>query len=731
MGSLFESMVLAAALVSAGLAHAGDPPLRVLVHADAASVAMGRSVTLDVSVLDSAGTPVADCLLLPYVNGKRWGAHEVTGGDGSARFLLPLPNPGIATIAIRAIPGFHSPCWIWTPRAASPKAFLSTTFTADARPGDVSLRAAASGHCTIYLNGIQAGEASGVGAETRIDVSGSLFRTGENVLAIEAESGSGMAATAAQLRFKSGAGEQVISTGPDWQSWETAPEGWPGGAPVGGEPVRVPARMIDGLYPVDPFAAWFGGVRRDDLFAGRLLPDGAVLSEPITVDVQRRAIAGDRDPEHLVGMQWGSYFFPGGFYWNTAQAVPLTGFYDTFNPDVIRQQALWFMDMGIDFLIADWPVYIPPDAQGEQHWRDRSEFGIQQIHVTTMMLEGLAALRDEGLPVPAMVLMAFLANGPANTTATLNEELAWLYDYYIRNPRFHDLWVPYEGKPLMAVLYTGGQAASEFAGPPVDDSRFTIRYVGTQLQATHVDKLGHWSWMDGVAEPVVTYRDGKAEAVTPNAAYFTLSTGWRGPDAGGRRNGATLLRSFVPALKERPTFVVFHQWNEFTGQAEGYPYENGIYGDSYSVELSDDIEPVSLTAAGYRGDRGGWGFRYANLTAALVDLYKQEPREDSLLAVFAPVAGQEVSGSMVEVAWEAVGKTPVSFTILLDGAPVAEGIQGSAYTLDVSGIAPGKHTVTVVAEGAVTHYKLAFDRMDERLQEGVPVREGVPFVIEI
>jgi hypothetical protein len=111
---------------------------------------------------------------------------------------------------------------------------------------------------------------------------------------------------------------------------------------------------------------------------------------------------------------------------------------------------------------------------------------------------------------------------PANTKDTLNEELQWLHDYFIRNPRFHDLWVVHEGKPLVMVLYTGAQPAEQMPGLPVDTSGFTVRYVGTQLQATHVDQFGHWSWMDGVAEPIVTYANGRAEAVTPTAAFFTL-----------------------------------------------------------------------------------------------------------------------------------------------------------------------------------------------------------------
>ena len=68
--------------------------------------------------------------------------------------------------------------------------------------------------------------------------------------------------------------------------------------------------------------------------------------------------------------------------------------------------------------------------------------------------------------------------------------------------------------------------------------------------------------------------------------------------------------------------------------------------------------------------------------------------------------------------------------MLLDGATVAEGIQGREYTLDLTTLEAGAHVVTVVAEGAVTHYALAHDNMDTRLSDAIPVRVGVPFVVE-
>ena len=34
----------------------------------------------------------------------------------------------------------------------------------------------------------------------------------------------------------------------------------------------------------------------------------------------------------------------------------------------------------------------------------------------------------------------------------VNEQLAWLHEKFVQNPRFHDLWVMHEGKPLITFL---------------------------------------------------------------------------------------------------------------------------------------------------------------------------------------------------------------------------------------------------------------------------------------
>jgi len=89
----------------------------------------------------------------------------------------------------------------------------------------------------------------------------------------------------------------------------------------------------------------------------------------------------------------------------------------------------------------------------------------------TLFLETLADMKTEGLPVPKVALFPGLSNGKPATMQALNEELAWIYHTYVRNPRFEGLWQEFDGKPLMVILDTGavgdkrGTAESAFRIP--------------------------------------------------------------------------------------------------------------------------------------------------------------------------------------------------------------------------------------------------------------------------
>ena len=194
--------------------------------------------------------------------------------------------------------------------------------------------------------------------------------------------------------------------------------------------------------------------------------------------------------------------------------------------------------------------------------------------------------------MPKMVLFPGLSNGRPTTMQAFNEELDWIVHNYLRNPRFDGLWQIYEGKPLIVVLDTGavgdprGTAESAFrisffedtlemsadeldafrrVQGPVDDTHFTVRWMSSQNQATRHHELGYWSWMDGVIDPPVTYKDGVAESVTVTPSFFN-TLGWTGPLANGRLGGTVYLETFKVALAHRPKVVHLHQWQEYSGQ---------------------------------------------------------------------------------------------------------------------------------------------------------------------
>lgn len=517
-----------------------------------------------------------------------------------------------------------------------------------------------------------------------------------------------------------------------------------------------PARVQVVALPADP-SNWMGltdvatGEPSELLLAGRPLPENGIFSNAIDLQVTRRTIQKKDNHGSFFGMQWEPWFCWGIRSWRTAQSVPLVGFYESFNADVTRQHILWCMDLGVDFIFPDWSNHI----WGCQHWDERHDSTNAIIHCTTLFLEVLAAMKAEGLPVPQVGLFPGLSNGQPATMGALNEGLAWMYHNYLRNPRFSGLFFEFEGKPLAAPLDTGGvgdkraRSATAFrvpffkqtlalseteldefraSQPPVDNTHFTIRWMSSQNQVTRHHELGFWSWMDGEIDPPVTYKDGEAEAVTVSVGFFA-GQGWTGPGGYGRRGGATYLQTFQTALKHRPKVIFLHQFNEFTGQSKGHGYgpNKDIFVDTYNVEYSDDLEPVSLTAPGYRDDTGGWGFYYHNLTQAMLAIYRGDDTSSTILAVSQPLKEQTVTGSWLPVQWSFIGKKPSAFSILLDGNKILENLQSLQAEIPLTGLAEGRHTLKLVAENAFSHYRLAWDEEDERLNDALPVVVEVPF----
>ena len=67
---------------------------------DRPSIGMGDSVTLESTVSTGYVATRSGQRVIPFVNGKRWGAIETTDARGNTTHLLPLPNTGIAEIQV-------------------------------------------------------------------------------------------------------------------------------------------------------------------------------------------------------------------------------------------------------------------------------------------------------------------------------------------------------------------------------------------------------------------------------------------------------------------------------------------------------------------------------------------------------------------------------------------------------------------------------------------------------
>ena len=485
---------------------------------------------------------------------------------------------------------------------------------------------------------------------------------------------------------------------------------------------------------------WMGTSKLDLLMVGNLMPDTALFSNETSVVVRNRKMPVAPNDGSLFCVQWEPWFIHGPIA--TAEAVPVVGFYESYNEDVIRQHVLWFMDIGVNFIMPDWSNHI----WGKTHWNEIEDGARSIVHATTCFLEVLAKMRDEGLVVPKVAIMPGLSNGPPATMNALNEQLDWIYQNYVLNPRFKGLFQEFDGKPLMIILDTGalghklGTAKSAFTVPffeqtlalkekeldalrqslgPVDDSHFTIRYMSSQNQVTRHHELGYWSWMDGQLEPLVTYKDGKPEAITVTPAFFD-PLGWTSAGSYGKRGGTTYIESFKYAIKSRPRVIFLHQFNEFAGQAEGQGLgkNHDIYLDENSMELSDDFEPVSPSASGYRDKSGGWGFYYLNMTRALMDVFRQKDHNSTLLAAFA----KEVSDKTIKLSWSVTGEIPKSYTVAIGEKEIFKNILESNCEIPVAGLSKGIHLITITANNVHTHYALSYTELDEIDNKELPVK---------
>ncbi len=250
--------------------------------------------------------------------------------------------------------------------------------------------------------------------------------------------------------------------------------------------------------------------------------------------------------------------------WTVNEAIPIVGRYASSNHDVMKQHALWFNDVGIDAIGIDWTNNI----WNCQSWEQRGVYAQNLINATTATLQYYHYLQTElNIKVPKFVLLLGLDNGPQASYNALNGEIAWITNNYWLNPNITDLFIIYQGKPLLTI-FDGGDIHGKNGSLNASADIYTYRWMSSQFQATQLQKQGFYSWMDGTINPLPTYVNGsdtEVEALTITTAFFPASGGWFAPDAYATNNGATLMEEGLSALKYQPHFLFICQWNEFAG----------------------------------------------------------------------------------------------------------------------------------------------------------------------
>ena len=94
--------------------------------------------------------------------------------------------------------------------------------------------------------------------------------------------------------------------------------------------------------------------------------------------------------------------------WNLNEAVPLVGQYSAYDPNVLKQHAIWLAESGIEWVNVDWTN----NLWSTPSFSNMSVAGRYVMNGTTFAVRGWQRLeREEGIPCPKIALMMGMSNG--------------------------------------------------------------------------------------------------------------------------------------------------------------------------------------------------------------------------------------------------------------------------------------------------------------------------------
>jgi hypothetical protein len=322
-------------------------------------------------------------------------------------------------------------------------------------------------------------------------------------------------------------------------------------------------------------------------------------------------------PPKLVGAAYATWFGPYAHNANTTWDIPQTGAYMSASSTAIDQHMAQLIDAGVDFAWIDWSnnINCQPAPLGCP--------AVPNIALiesnTAAVFNRVATLKAGGNPVPKLAIFLGIATASDLTTVggqnKLQNKFNQVYNTFIANATYNDLYQYWDGKPLVVVYVNTPAVVS--TPPAFTDPRFTIRWMAGLIddQPALVDVAGtgqskFWSYKDrnktvagtGVVSPTFSTTSAAGSMLIPEhvavtASYPNPSGGWTnrngvtagsGCPSGGTPTGATTTTQWLRVANVDPQIVTVASFNEWVKNA-----------DQQSPDCSIDFEPSSTLGNAY------------------------------------------------------------------------------------------------------------------------------------
>ncbi len=687
------------------------------ITTDRTVIPVGTSVVVSVHVTN-LNYPRSAYRVYPLVNGHIWGSGTVTDTFGRGAFSLPIPWLGNVQVSGYAIPvgSGNRAHWVWVGSPhANQTVYIAKRFILRKRPRNASMLITCDDSGTVWINGRRViNKTNSLFNVSHINAA-SYLSLGTNTIAISAHNDVGPAGVLAELKINS---SKIAVTDNQWIGWLSKPIGWPLPHFTGANRVISEAAVGHGIW-ANGINGWPG--IQPAFYVGSVAPANVIHANSVAVRTTQldHSVSKATDLHKLIVMDWEPWFTVQNATWNTAEAIPIIGQYASDNAEVIRQHLLWLHYIGVNAMMVDWSNNL-----NSQPTFNLSAGVKQIVHATDTLFRVATLMRKQGYHVPRIFFLLGV-NGLADNTTAENKQIQFIRRRYLSSRIFGQDYCTYRGRPLVVIL-NGHGPAYQASQKPLDDTGLTVRWMWTQDQQVHYNRVGYWSWMDGCLNPLITYLGGSPEAMTITPAFFAPE-GWTKPGTYGRLNGWTYVTQWANAVAIKPAVLLINQWNEFAGQGvgDGYGANHDRYVDTYSRELSDDIEPTSLHLPGIRSN-GGWGYQYLNLTRAGIRILTGADRSSTVMAVRPPSIKTTAKNATIAVAW--FGRRPSMLLVFLDKRRIARVACEHQFKVKIPHLAPGRHTLTILAPGRFTEYPLFRSREDQPLSAAVPAKATVTFI---